>query len=165
MSGFYKQGEELAIKCLQKNGYTIIDQRQNPDYWKKDIDITAIKNGQMTEIEVKWDKKINKTNAFFFEITTDVEKNKQGWANYTQSDYIFYGDSESQIFYIIKTNDMREYLELYKNEYEERSAKDYKWNGEVKKISLGAVVPIGLYKKHYEIQELDIKQRLKENQF
>lgn len=46
---------------------------------------------------------------------------------------------------------MREYLELYKNEYEERSAKDYKWNGEVKKISLGAVVPIGLYKKHYEI--------------
>lgn len=30
----------------------------------------------MTEIEVKWDKKINKTNAFFFEITTDVEKNK-----------------------------------------------------------------------------------------
>lgn len=43
METYYKYGEELAIKYLKDKGYTVIDRREDSDYWKKDIDITAIK--------------------------------------------------------------------------------------------------------------------------
>jgi len=43
---------------------------------------------------------------------------------------------------------MRAYLQTHKAEYETREAKDYnRQTGEVKKISIGAIVPIGLFKR------------------
>lgn len=29
----------------------------------------------------------------FFELLTDIRGNRAGWANYTDADYIFYGDA------------------------------------------------------------------------
>ena len=49
-------------------------------------------------------------NAFFFELMTDIERNRPGWANYTQADYIFYGDSKGRKFYVFQAEAMREYL-------------------------------------------------------
>lgn len=161
----YKTGEALAIKCLEAKGFKVIDQREKPEYWKKDVDITAKKDGNIFDIEVKWDGRIYNSNAFFFELMTDIEKNQPGWANYTEAHYIFYGDSKRKKFYVFKAEDMREYLAQHKGEYEERTAKDYKRDGTIRKQSLGALVPIGLFSKYYKVQEIDINQRLQENGF
>lgn len=161
----YRTGEALAIKCLEAKGFQVIDQTKKPEYWKKDVDITARKDGDSFDIEVKWDGRIYNSNAFFFELMTDIEKSQPGWASYTQADYIFYGDSKRKVFYVFKAEDMREYLERHKGEYEERTAKDYRRDGTVRKQSLGAVVPVGLFRKCYSVQEIDIAQRLQENGF
>jgi len=44
-------GEELAVKHLQKNKYTVLD--RNYRWQKIEIDIIAIKNGQLIACEVK----------------------------------------------------------------------------------------------------------------
>ena len=161
----YATGEQLARKCLETKGFSVIDQTNEPRYWAKDIDITAIKNNQKFEIEVKWDSRISKSNAFFFELLTDIEKKQAGWANYTQADYIFYGDSKRKVFYVFKTNDMRDFLTKHKEAYEERTANDYRRDGTVRKQSLGAIVPVGLFRQYYAVQEIDISQRLTQNGF
>ena len=55
MNKEYKTGEELARKCLEANGYIVIDRRESPEYWKMDIDFTALKDNKKVDIEVKWD--------------------------------------------------------------------------------------------------------------
>ena len=156
----YKSGEELAIKCLLARGFQITDQRNNPEYWIRDIDITATKDGVSSNIEIKWDSRIGISNAYFFELYTDIDKNKLGWANYTQADYIFYGDSRSKCFYVFKSADMRRYLEEHKGEYETRMASDYRRDGTVRKRALGAIVPIGKFEQSVSVQKIDIEQRL-----
>ena len=84
-----------------------------------------------SNIEIKWDSRIGISNAYFFELYTDIDKDKLGWANYTEADYIFYGDSKSKYFYVFKSVDMRKYLEEHKGEYETRIASDYKRDGTV----------------------------------
>ena len=156
----YRCGEELAIKCLTAKGYTIIDQRDNPSCWKKDIDITAIRDGVSNDIEIKWDSRIGNSNAFFFELLADMDNNKVGWAYFTQADYIFYGDSRNKRFYVFSSADMRDYLDTHKGEYETRIASDYRMDGTVRKKTLGAIVPIGRFKRAVKMQEIDIEQRL-----
>ena len=85
-----------------------------------------------SKIEIKWDSRIGISNAYFFELYTDIDKDKLGWANYTEADYIFYGDSKSKYFYVFKSADMRKYLEEHKGEYETRIASDYKRDGTVR---------------------------------
>ena len=161
----YQRGEEYALKWLEQRGYTVIDRRQEPQYWKKDIDLTAIKDGIKQEIEVKWDSTINKSGALFLELLTDIERNKQGWASYTQADYIFYGDSKSKLFYVFSSEDMRKYLNDHKAEYETRTANDYNRDGSIRKQSRGAIVPLGLFCKSVGVQIIDISQRLEQGHF
>ena len=130
----YKHGEELAMKCLEATGHSIIDRRDTKEYWYLDIDMTAINQlGMRFEIEVKWDKQISKTQSMFLETTADINNNKAGWATYTKADYIFYGDAINKLFYVFKADDMREYLDRYNNEYEERIANDWGRNGKLRK--------------------------------
>ena len=161
----YKNGEQLAKKCLEAKGFSVIDQTQNPEYWKQDIDLTAIRGSDVFNIEVKWDNRIWNSNAFFFELMTDIERNRPGWANYTQADYIFYGDSKCRKFYVFQAEAMREYLRQHRGEYEERTASDYRRDGTRRKQSKGAIVPVGLFRKCVSVQEIDIDQRLQENGF
>ncbi len=157
METYYKYGEELAIKYLKDKGYTVIDRREDSDYWKKDIDITAIKEQQSFNIEIKWDNKISKSRALFIELITDIQQNKQGWINYTEADYIFYGDSINHIFYVFSTGDMRKYLKEHKEDYQTRIATDYyKDTAIIRKQSLGAVVPLESLRHAIRIQQISL---------
>ena len=157
----YEKGEALAKQCLTANGFQIIDRRSDPAYWKKDIDFTAIKDGRQVEIEVKWDGRIRKSGALFFELLTDIQGNRPGWASYTEADYIFYGDAEQQLFYIFPVGDMRQYLKDHKGEYETRIANDYdRRTGSIRKQSLGAIVPLARFRQAVRVETLDIQQRL-----
>ena len=79
----------------------------------------------------------------FFELLTDIQGNRPGWANYTEADFIFYGDAENLLFYIFPVPAMRNYLREHKGEYETRIATDYdRITGAIRKQSLGAIVPL-----------------------
>lgn len=41
----YKLGESLARRYLRRQGYNVIDRRNDSRYWNKDIDFTAVKDG------------------------------------------------------------------------------------------------------------------------
>ncbi len=124
----------MAKLCLEANNFIVIDRREQPQYWVKDIDFTVSKNGFTADIEIKWDAKINDSGAMFFELLTNIQENQLGWANYTQADYIWYGDAKSQIFYIFKVDDMRQFLKEFKGEYETKVANDYNSrDGSIKK--------------------------------
>ena len=160
----YEKGEALAMQCLIANGFQIIDRRDSPDYWKKDIDFTAVKDGRRQEIEVKWDSRINRSGALFFELLTDIQANKSGWANYTNADYIFYGDAGRMVFYVFPVASMRDYLREHRGEYETRIATDYdRRTGRVRKQSLGAIVPLTIFRQCVDVQEIDIKKRLNQH--
>lgn len=157
----YEQGEELARQCLIANGFQIIDRRANPEYWAKDIDFTAIKGNRSADIEIKWDNRMHQSGAFFFELITDIEKQKPGWATYTGADYIFYGDAVGMVFYIFPVGAMRQYLKNHYGEYNTRRATDYnRTTGAVRKQSLGAVVPLAAFQQEVPVQVLNIQQRL-----
>ena len=158
----YQNGEQLARQCLEANGYIVLDRTDNPVYWEKDIDFTAIKDGKETNIEVKWDNLISKTGAMFLELITNIQENKQGWANYTEADFIFYGDANNRLFYIFSVEDMREYLKKHTVEYKTLIANDYyRYTNQIRKQSLGAIVPIASFQAAVQTQVLDIDARLK----
>lgn len=95
----------------------MIDRRESPEYWKKDIDFSVSKDGKSFDIEVKWDNKINDSGAMFLELITNIQEGRIGWANYTEADFIFYGDAMRQVFYVFRVEDMREYIKTHIGEY------------------------------------------------
>lgn len=162
----YQKGEDFARKCLEVNGFSVIDRRQSPAYWKKDIDLTAIKDGRKEDIEVKWDSRISKSGAMFFELLTNIQANEPGWATYTEADYIFYGDAVKRLFYVFPVPAMREYLKNNLGEYETRIATDFnRRTGEIRKQSLGAIVPLVKFQQAVLVDVIDIEQRLKARTF
>ena len=162
----YKLGEKYAYRCLEANGYTVLDRSDQPQYWKKDIDLTAIKGSYAADIEVKWDQCIANTGNMFFELLTNLDTQQNGWANYTQCDFIFYGDAQQLIFYVFSADDMRQFLRTHQEDYETRIANDYNYrDGTIYKQSVGAIVPLSNFMLYYPVQIIDIKDRLKLNQF
>ena len=123
----YKTGERLAQRCLEANGYYVIDRSNDPKYWVKDIDLTAIKGSYQADIEVKWDQCIAQTGNLFFELLTNTDTKQRGWADYTESNFIFYGDAQRLIFYVFSAEDMRHFLKYHKADYETRVANDYNY--------------------------------------
>lgn len=82
----------------------------------------------------------------FLELLTNIQENKQGWANYTEADFIFYGDSRNRLFYIFSVEDMRQYLKTQTGKYRTLVANDYNYyTGQIRKQSLGAIVPIASF--------------------
>lgn len=98
----------------------------------------------------------------FLELLTDIRQNKQGWANFTQADFIFYGDAVNRVFYIFPVAAMREYLQTHIGEYRTQTASDInQYTGQTTKQSLGAIVPIDDFMAAVKTQVLDINARLK----
>lgn len=148
-----KQGEYLARKCLEANGFTVKDVSNNSDYWKQDVDLLAEKQGRLYKIEVKWDDVIAESGCFFFEVITDIDRNKQGWAKYTEADYIFYGDAQQKIFYVFSADDMRDCINAQGQNY-------YKIAQDFYKKSAGVLVNVCDFENEYPTQEIFIQERL-----
>ncbi len=107
ISLFYKAGE-LEFKLLaQQWGHTLEYVGDDPDYWHRDIDF--IINGKTT-VEVKWDSWINATGNLFIETANPRSKGGLGWYLFCEADYLAYGDSRANKFYIIKMSELRDYI-------------------------------------------------------
>lgn len=90
----------------------------------------------------------------FIETITDLDKSKIGWFGFCQAEYIFYGDSKNELFYVFKTSDLRDFVS--KNLMQERKAADYSHTGRVKKVSQGMIVPIELFRQNYYVQTIKL---------
>lgn len=64
---------------------------------------------------------------------------------FCQADYIYYGDSKNNLFYVFYTTDLQKYIEENKEHLEKRKAPDYNRRGVNKKTSLGWLVPIAQF--------------------
>ena len=143
-------GEELAYEYLIKQGYTVEDVSQNPAYYGVDIDLIATKDDEEHTIEVKWDRRMSQTGNMFIETTSSIEEGKEGWFMFCRAELLYYGDSVNRIFYIIRMDDLREYLE--NNITEQRNAPDYRYNGTLRKRSRGEIVSISDFTSKYQVE-------------
>lgn len=86
----------------------------------------------------------------FIETITDLDRSKGGWFSFCQADYIYYGDSKNELFYVFKTEDLRSFVSS--RMMEERKAADYNYRGILKKVSQGMLVPIKEFSQSYDVQ-------------
>lgn len=143
------KGEVLAYQYLINNGYTVEDVSNNSDFYDKDIDFIATQEGKSHTIQVKWDNRIHETGNMFIQISTDIDNGKDGWFKFCKADYLYYGDSFNKLFYIIKMSDLKDFI--HNNMCDERNAADYTFNGRLKKISRGAIIPIKKISSMYPV--------------
>lgn len=124
-------------------------------YWQKDIDllITA-PDGTVQTIECKYDTVLHSSNKLFCEYLTDRDKNKPGWIQFCEADTIFYLDSVKMIAYIINTQDLKDFVANHN--LEERTAPDKDRFGNVRKWSIGKMVPISDFSKEYQLQAIPL---------
>lgn len=143
-------GELRAYNYLQASGWAVEDVTQNQDYWDKDIDFVAQSGTERLTVEVKWDNRIAQTGNMFIETITDLDNSTGGWFSFCQADYIYYGDSVNELFYVFKTEDLRAFVSSHM--MEQRKAADYNYRGVLKKVSQGMLVPIKEFSQSYDVQ-------------
>lgn len=108
-----KKGERLFSNRMIQKGYKVFNTTMYKEFQCKDIDfiLTSPTSGDTKSFEVKFDSFINQTNNMFVETANPRSKDGIGWYYFTQADYLAYGDSKNEIFYIIKMQDLRNYIE------------------------------------------------------
>lgn len=111
-------GEAMVKKWLIENGFNVEDVSNQPEYWEQDIDL--IVDGKA--VEIKTDKKINKTKNMFLE--TDIfykadytskkgNKHEPGWFNYTKAEYLIYVDYNMKKMRKYKMQDLKDYYKVH----------------------------------------------------
>jgi len=65
-----RQGESLALKYLQENGFTILE--QNWRHLKAEVDLITVSDGMLVLVEVK-----TRTNDYFGMPEESINRNKQ----------------------------------------------------------------------------------------
>lgn len=110
MSNSGRQGELVFARKMRDVGYIVNDVSSDPEYWAKDIDFFCINPNTeaVRAFEVKWDTRINQTGNLYLELFNVHSKSRKGWFNFTEADFLAYGDATSKVFYIIPMEKLRE---------------------------------------------------------
>lgn len=105
-----RQGELIFSRKMIEAGFTVQDVSGNSEYWEKDIDFICNnpRTGNTRTFEVKWDSRINQTGNLYLELSNIHSKGGQGWFNFTQADFLAYGDAATKTFYIIPMDKLKE---------------------------------------------------------
>lgn len=95
---------------MRNSGYTVNDVSGNPDYWYRDIDfiITSPTTGAVKSFECKWDSRIAQTGNLYLELTNVHSKGGKGWYEFTEADFIAYGDAQNRLFYVIPLLELKQ---------------------------------------------------------
>lgn len=113
MFGRRNLGEYELRWALREHGYFVDDVSAEPAYWSKDIDMLiapVFGEDVVTSIEVKWDQCTAATGNIFIELENPRSFRGEGWFKFCEADYLAYGDAKNRIFYFIKMNDLRTYI-------------------------------------------------------
>ena len=106
-----KEGERLFAQIMEQSNYVVEDVSGNADYFAKDIDfIITSPTGNTKTFEVKWCSRISQTGNLFLEFSNPRSKqwNGEGWWKHCEADFLVYGDSVNQQFYIYPMKELRE---------------------------------------------------------
>lgn len=107
-----KYGENLFATIMKNSGYEVKDVSGVVEYFPKDIDfvITSPTSGLTKTFEVKWDTLIHSTKNLYLEIENPRSKqwNGDGWWLHCEADYLAYGDSYNENYYMIPLADLRD---------------------------------------------------------
>lgn len=103
MSNLGNLGEQVFSHKMKEAGYIVNNVSGDPEYWEKDIDFFCInpETHASRSFEVKFDARINQTGNLYLELSNIHSKGGQGWFNFTQADFLAYGDAATKTFYII----------------------------------------------------------------
>lgn len=107
-------GEDVFIKYITENlkeGSVLCDVRSDKYYQEKDIDfiIENAQEAQVRTIEVKTETTIG--NNITVVCWKDIHKQKKGWIQVTEADYIFLYKQQLNKAFLIKTNVLKKYVE------------------------------------------------------
>ena len=121
-----KQGELLFKQIMQDKGYIVEDTTNNSDYWSKDIDfiVTSTATGAVKTFEVKYDNRLNSTGNLFIETINPRSEGCCGWFEFIQADYLAYGDSITNQFYIIDVEYLKDFMAKKKRNFEYKICSD-----------------------------------------
>lgn len=147
-------GEWELKQHFRNKGATVIDVSDNPSYWSQDIDLLVNDDGNEFSVEVKWDKVISKSGNLYLEILTDIDKNKAGWFQICNADFLYYGDSKNKLYYIFEMAQLRQFVNENKQNLEQRCAADF-FKGVLTKRSIGYLVPLEKVKDIYAVLRLE----------
>lgn len=105
-----KRGEKLFAERMSAKGYIVEDVSDNPSFWNKDIDfiIESPYTGTVKTMEVKYDSRINRTGNLYLELTNIHSQGGKGWYKFCEADVLAYGDAQTDIFYMIPVEKLRE---------------------------------------------------------
>lgn len=145
-----RKGEEAIINYLLAAGYDVQDVSADPEYWAKDTDILATKDGKTTSIEVKNDQHISKTGNAFIENSQDIDGGQAGWFLITKADKLYYRDDINSIAYVIDMDDLREYIEARKQTLPQRKARP----NAAGKVAQGYLVQISDLEAFYPVSKI-----------
>lgn len=108
----HNPGEWELKATLRNHGYSVEDVSDNPNYWYKDIDLIVTNNetGQVSSIEVKWDRRIAATGNLYIEFANPRSKGGKGWFEFCEADLLAYGDAVNKVFYIIKVSELKKFV-------------------------------------------------------
>ena len=140
---------EYELKCsLRENGYEVKDVSNDVTYFNKDIDLIAtnIGTGAVTNLEVKWDKRIAATGNLFIEIENPRSLGGNGWFKFCQADMLAYGDAINKKFYFFRVAALKKYIEAHEDELEVRKI----WDG-----SKGYLLPL-LHVEHLLVCAVEV---------
>lgn len=108
-------GEDVFIKYMNEHlkegkGSDLIDVRADKEYQEKDIDF-VLENSELPNIsfEVKTDTVLN--NSITVVYWKDLHKQRPGWIQVTEADYIFLYKQQLNKAFLIKTNILKKYVE------------------------------------------------------
>lgn len=87
----------------------------------------------------------------FIETITDLDFNKEGWYKFCSAEFVFYGDSKNNLFYVYRFNDLKEYIKEEYSSLQARKAPDYNSKGQLRKVSQGLLVSIEDFGKRYPV--------------
>lgn len=105
-----KKGEALFRQIMENKGYIVEDVSDNSDFYDKDIDfiIKSPHTGEVKSFEVKYDYCINRTGNLYLELTNIHSQGGKGWYKFCEADVLAYGDAQTDIFYMIPVEKLRE---------------------------------------------------------
>lgn len=148
-------GENKVAAHLKSRGHNIKDVTQDREYQKKDIDfLLSNAAGQTCSLEVKYDRNMNKTGNFLFELEKIYDGwESAGWFTYCEADYICFFDAIEEIGYMF---DFHKGKELIPKNGEYKIFHDRKENNEteVYLLPIGTAKRLGLITYSFTAKEV-----------
>lgn len=170
-----KQGEAITYNYLTSKGWQVQDLTNVKEYFGKDVDFIAIKDGQELKIETKLNR-VGRATTVYIEDMLNIYKGRAGWLHYTEADFIFIVKPSYKRIYVFKTDEMRHYIDRvkvekanlditkedwFKNPYlaEERYTEDWAWEKRFYEPSVSKCYLVDMEKYEalgYGVQKIDL---------